>query len=443
MHPSPRNAQNPRLAGTIGMALAALLAATFATAPRPATAQDAAAAPLLTPHGSFFSRFETRRNYSLAPSGSDFVRYRARLALDVGPIELPEGWTVAARFAPQAGGYWHIGGDGLEDPVLGLHEGALTVGNTAFRVQIGRFEMAYGEHLVIGNVDWHHLGRAFDGARLHLTPADDGRYLDVFFTTVAEGFAGIALPSTEVTPVGDPFGAGDEYFAGLYAGIGPALGLAGAGEALDGYVLARIAPGTQVTEVGTAAELTLGARYRGSAGGLDWRAEVGYQLGARRAATPGGDNPSVSAGQIDAELGYRPGESGFRVSLGGFYASGDDPATADTAEGWDQLFPTAHKWLGYMDFIGARSNVTGAALHLAYDHGAHWKLRLDAHGFLRPEVADGVDAFQGVEVDAGVLYALGGGFTTRLGYGLFAPNADAGLGDELLHFTELEARFDF
>ena len=43
-------------------------------------------------------------------------------------------------------------------------------------------------HVVIGNLDWHPNGRAFDGARVHLTP-DPHAYVDVFYTLVNEGHA--------------------------------------------------------------------------------------------------------------------------------------------------------------------------------------------------------------------------------------------------------------
>ena len=33
----------------------------------------------------------------------------------------------------------------------------------------------------------------------------------------------------------------------------------------------------------------------------------------------------------------------------GLYASGNDPTTRGKNEGWDELFPTAHKFLGLSD----------------------------------------------------------------------------------------------
>jgi len=394
-------------------------------------AEEEEVGTLITADGTFFSRFETRRNYSPGDlDASDFFRYRARVGLTLTPPSFSDVIAVSARFAPQAGGFMHVGGDTLGDVELGLHEGFAMVHHDNFRVDLGRFEMNYGEQLMIGAVGWHHFGRAFDGARFHWAPADAGYFCDVFFTVLSEGV---------VSDLGDPFGAGDQYFAGLYTGFG---GLISDSMDLDLYVLTRTLPTTDALELEGATQVTVGARNKGSAGAFFWRFEGGAQFGSRPTATPGPDatNPSVSAFQGDLELGVAPGEGDLRLSLEGFFASGDDPTT-DDAEGWDHHFPTAHKWLGLMDFVGPRSNITGGAVHALYKAGSHWRFRLDAHAFNRNEVPDGVDGFLGTEIDLNIIYVLGGGFRTRLGYDIFLLNEPADA--DPLHMVELEARLDF
>jgi hypothetical protein len=39
----------------------------------------------------------------------------------------------------------------------------------------------------------------------------------------------------------------------------------------------------------------------------------------------------------------------FRIGVEGLVASGDDLSTPDRDEGWNELYPTTHKWLGLMD----------------------------------------------------------------------------------------------
>ena len=377
--------------------------------------------------GSFFTRYEMRQNYDpIGGSSTDMVRYRSRLDLDTAPLSIAGDLDLSLRFSPQASGLWHVGGDGLDDVSLGLHEGSIVLTTPTLRAEVGRFEMVYGDHLVIGNVGWHQTGRSFDGARFRLSPHENKDFwIDFFGTLLMEGL-------TE-GPTGNRLGAGDEVFLGVYGALGETLG---EGFILDGYVLAQIWP--EVMGRATASQATIGARVKHRAGALDYRLEAGLQLGSRPAAA--GDNPSVLAYHGDLELGVRAAEDKFRVSLEGLYASGDDPTTAGDAEGWDQLFPTAHKWLGTMDVVGGRSNVAGGAVHVSYQVSQAVRLGLDGHAFLRPETPDDVDAYLGSELDLGALWKIGNGLGLRAGGGVFLP-ADH-FADEPLYFTELELRYD-
>ncbi len=397
-----------------------------------AFAEDEAPAdegPVLNPTASLFTRYELRQHYSPGGlNGSDFIRYRARFGTDLDNLRISDSLVASIRFVPQASGFWHVGGSSLEDASLGLHEGYLSLNADRYRLDIGRFEMAYGEHLMIGTVGWHHTGRSFDGARFHYAPWVSGAYIDAFFTTLNEGLVD--------GPFTTPWGAGDQYFAGLYSGFGPSLA---EGMALDTYLLARIWPTNDNAARESATQLTIGARNKYKVGSFDYRLEAGAQFGTRRVEIEGRDNPKIMAFQGDLEAGVTFGDSRpFRVSLEGFFASGDDPET-DELENWDQHFPTAHKWLGYMDIIGGRSNVYGGALHLSYKINDAWRVSADAHAFWRPEVGEDVDSLVGYEVDTGVLYIIGQGLKLRAGLDIFLPNDDAS--DDLPYFFELELKY--
>lgn len=403
--------------------------------------------------GDFFTRFETRRNYPIlkaVTSPEDFFRYRARMILRTAHLEVAEGLTLQAVMAPQAAGFLGVGGDDLVDASLGLHEGYVSLAAPGFRLDAGRFEMAYGDQLVIGPVGWHHLGRAFDGLRAHGEFGDKGPWLDVFATILTEGF--MAAPQA-----GDDFGAGDTWFLGAYAGLGPLLGEA---FNLDVYLFARLVPEYDENAVKAAAtnEITLGARHTGLVADkvLDYRVEAGVQLGKRGPAMqqtpaaagaafapPAAGNVDVLAFQVDAEVGLGFLENrALRIAIEGLFASGDDAGTTDKDEGWFQLFPTAHKWLGYMDFIGGRTNVAGAVLHVAYAPIPVFTISLDGHMFFRPEkTATTEDGYQGTEIDFGLLWKPGKIFGVRAAYDIFL--ADSKVSDDLLHFVELELRATF
>lgn len=387
--------------------------------------------PVVT--ASFFVRYDLRENYDeVGLADLDFVRYRTRFGLIAGPFDAGEALALSLRFVPQASGIWHVGGNGLEDAELGLHEGLMILTAPGWRLDAGRFEMVYGDHLVIGNVDWHQTGRSFDGLRMHVQPEEDGVWVDGFVTLIDEGF---------LTPGDSSFAAGDTYFGGVYAGLGS---LVAEKFALDAYALVLATAGETALagdppEPGTvdgSTRLTLGSRVKNRSGILDYRLEAGIQLG-----DAGGDR-RIFAWQADLEVGLSLIDGRLRVGIEGLYASGDDPATDDVDEAWNQLFPTAHKWLGYADIIGARTNVASAVLHLSFAPTDAWKLHVDRHVFYRPEDTPVESRKAGVEVDFGGAYTIAEGLAVRTNYSLFLPNEDWYGTPDPVHFWELELRYD-
>ncbi len=444
---SRRPAQRRWLANSLAVAVLAiaLVVPSLARADDSAPADDGFG---VTPVGSLFTRYELRRNYGPGPdAASDFVRYRTRFGLRTDPFAVSDGVDVTVRFVPQATGFWHIGGSSLAEPGISLHEGATVIETECARLEFGRFEMVYGDHLVIGNVGWHPTGRTFDGGRARFSLGDAGSWIDVFATATEEGLVSGG-------GVGPRIGAGDMYFTGVYGAFGPSIA---DDLALDAYALARIAPQRDImgpdptnpagasvaTHVDGATELTFGARTRGNAGAVDWRLEAGVQAGSRA----GDPDASVFGEQFEGEVGASfIGDNRLRLALGGFFASGDDPVTADKDEGWNQLFPTAHKFLGLMDVVGGRTNVFGAMLRVRAKLTDQLTATLDAHEFHRPQDTAieagrlGLEAGRlGLEVDAGLAYRIGQGLTVRGLYGLFLTAED--FSDEDFHFAEFELKF--
>ena len=382
--------------------------------------------------GSLFSRYELRRGYDAHMLGAparlyanqDAIYYRARMGLQTTPLAIDENLTASVRFVPQSSGVWHVGGDGLEDASLNLHEGFVRLTLPALNFDIGRFEMSYGDEFVIGAVGWHQTGRSFDGMRLKVAPSSWKIWLDVFATWIDEGF---------VRNVGSDWMGGDAIFTGVYAGFGD---LFSDKMELDLYALMLLRPRyddpVAGVEVDTMNLVTLGHRVKNRSGMLDYRLEVGLQFGSMS------DAVSTLAYQGDLEVGLHVVDKVFRVGVEGFFASGDDPTTADN-EGWNHLFPTAHKWLGLSDVIGPRSNVGGGVLHLSLKPIDRVSLSSQTHVFFRPESPGG--AYAGTEIDIGGGYRLGNGLTLRTTYALFLPNDENFSSNDSIHFFELELRF--
>ena len=434
--------------------------------PPPEPAAPLAPAPQLPLKlgGSFWTRYELRSGYAehglthprLHREG-DYLVSRARLVVSTTPVDLGNGMSASATFAPQAA--YTMGEVGAADtvgdhPGIVLYEGFARVGGANGHVDAGRFMMDYGDALVIGNLGWNESARAFNGARLHLAPAGSAYYVDVFGTLISEG----RLITQE--PI-----QGDRYFWGIYAGLGPAIS---EGLELDIYFLGdSVARNEDVTltdptdsttsivgELEPANDLTLGARVKGMLAPMDYRLEAGIQFG-KSPVNPTFASPDPSARdkfayQADAELGVAPAQ-GLRLAVEGLIASGDDPATTDKAEGWNQLYPTAHKFLGFADIVGGRTNIASAVLHLQYSPVEPLKLSLDAHYFSRLETPAGIDSSMGGEIDTNVLYAFGAGASVRGMYAIFLPNddhwtsdgVDADVAGEPMHYFELQFGYDF
>ncbi|HSC85980.1 MAG TPA: alginate export family protein [Polyangiaceae bacterium] len=436
-------------------------AAPAAPAAEPAPAAVAPAAPeeaekpsLLpfTVNTSTWSRFEARANYdTLGVSRGRFQEgdaffYRARLGFRTNALKLADDFTGLVQFTPQASGKFGLTGTTTE-AALGLYEGYVRLATSKFSFEAGRFAMNYGDALVIGNLDWSQTGRAFDGVRTRYSLGD--AWIDAFATLTAPD--GLALAEGHPI-VNEPFLAGDYYFWGVYAGLGA---LVKKGMDLDVYLLGNsnvetagipsvaVPPGPPLTR-GGATELTLGARVKDKLGPIDYRVEAGIQFGTRPLTSAVGGNQTVFAYQADGEVGYSFTPK-LRLALNGIVASGDDAATPD-GEGWHDLYPTGHKFLGLMDVIGARTNVGSAVLKLNAGITDSLKAVLDAHIFTRLQDGGlgqvGADKLAGYELDGQLIKKWGPGHVRGL-YGLFIPNSGHYASNDLAHYVEIEGGLVF
>lgn len=416
--------------------------AVVADAAEPAAA--AASGPTLRPLGSMFTRLEVREGYEdlgapnpgcfPGPNDGDCLRFRARLGLSVEDLRVGDDVVAAVRFLPQVTGHWSFAGSGgVTHPAVALYEGNLVLTiDRVVRADVGRIVLSYGDEMIIGALGWAPSARAFDGARLRVQPDRDGYWVDVFWTMLAEGGPG-------------SFGDADGYFYGAYAALGPLLRpMLGEHVALDVYGLAqqtndRLDPVT-LGQVDWSLRAHVGSRFTYRADLVDLRAEAGLQVG--RSGRPSPIDPAIIlAGHADAEIGLRLAGDAFRVSAHGFFASGDDPSSAED-EGYAQLFPTSHAFLGLSDVTGARTNVAGGAVHLQAKPIPQLGISLDGFLFARPQ-AGGGDGFSGGEADLQVAWRPGAGLRVRGLYALFVPNdGHWGAGREPVHYVEAELGYE-
>lgn len=424
--------------------------------PEPAPVEEKPPEPSLSPikfGTSTWSRFELRENYDKIGvsrarfSEGDQTVFRARIKMETAELPLIDGVTGLVNFTPQASGSWGLSGAGgtVGEANLGIYEGFFMLKSKMLEVKGGRFAMNYGDALIIGNLDWHQSGRAFDGLHTHFI-LDKG-YVDAFLTQQAEGWAA----------VNNPFLAGDSYFWGLYSNFGGYIteGLnlepyfLGLSSAATSNLTATDAMGNAITYTRDGATLfTLGARIQQKVGLIDYRVEGGFQFGETAGGVPTTGTTAAAvetlAGQVEGEFGLNVGKG--RIGLGGFYATGNDP-TSTTNEAYNELFPTTHKFLGWMDVIGFRTNVTGGMLKLGYKLTDALTADVHGHLFARPQAGGlgrtGPDSFAGGEVDIQLNQKIGKYMSVRPMYGLFIPNAEHYASGDLVHYFELQGGITF
>lgn len=269
------------------------------------------------------------------------------------------------RFQPQ---FSHIWGQeeagvarsgGTLNPRLDIHQAYLDipiVSDSEVRVRLGRFELSYGDELILGALFWSNVGRSFDAAKVY--QAFEHGQLDVFTSRLVD---------RTITP-----GLGDKSLHGAYWSGRPNKALL---SDLDFYFL-NLNDSTQVQKVDLHAT---GLRVKGAGESIHYRAEVTHEK-----------IDSDDEGQADVELGYKLAPLG-RFSANVFYAS----------KGFNQLFPTAHKWLGIADLV-SRRNVQGYQLRYDKELTTKSKIELSYFHFERTETDQPFYDFSGAAVGTGV-----------------------------------------
>jgi hypothetical protein len=269
-----------------------------------------------------FSGFQNTQN--------DFSLFRARLYANY-KVNEDLRFYAEGIYADVAANdeYLPRGIDRNRGDFLNLFADITLTENTIAR--IGRQELLFGAQRLVSPLDWANTRRTFDGVRT-ITKTDNMQ-LDMFYTQA-------------VPVVFDSFDNPDEN-NNFYGGYATFSGIKDA--TVDMYVL-----GSDNENVGRNIQ-TYGSRIQGKfANGLLYETEGAYQTGTNAAAQSGNHQAYMWTGG----LGYKFKNHPWNPVLWGFYdfASGNDPGDPDF-NGFNQLFPLAHKYLGFIDAV-ARSNIS-------------------------------------------------------------------------------------
>jgi hypothetical protein len=287
----------------------------------------------------YFARLESRDNADFDSAKKDadtFVEHRARLS-----VRAHIGDRIGVLLEYQDVRIWGSERSTVTtDPFTGLHQGYLDLrGAPWFHLRAGRQEIAYGEDRLLGNLDWANSARAFDGVWMRFVPAASVT-VDLFGAVVRER---TILTSSTATVPND----GVELY-GIYGRWRPAKQ-----GGLDLYALGLVSdPSTLATGPrGKRGFATLGGRGFLGVGPFSIVAEGAYQLGSAfapgDAATDHRAWAIATRGFFTAPVWGKP-----YVALEYSRASGDGNAADGEQNTFNQLFPTAHAHLGYIDYVG-------------------------------------------------------------------------------------------
>lgn len=412
--------------------------------------------------GQFRVRFENREHFAApqfpapaTPAPVDFQRGSAGNPFALFREKLHLGYTPCSWFSAYVEGRDSFVVHDQRKPSpesdrIDLHQAYITYGNAQefpITFKLGRQELSYGDERLVGTFDWSNIGRVFDSVKV--------RYEDSNFWL--DGFVGRVL-----IPYDRHFNVPNDYdfFSGLYASTKTLVPK----QETQLYLLARNTDAASPDAVGPSATLppnlrgaggrdiyTVGLRVKSLPGafkGWDYSAEVAGQFGRWKAA-PGTPNAGLSLDHEAFALhlggGYTFAEAwgSPRFGLEYNFASGDDNPADRKHNTFENLFPTNHKYYGYMDFVSWQ-NIHNPRLSASLKPSQDIQVGVDYHLFWLADVNDsfyqvngaprtgaapgsgagyainpGYSSFVGSELDFVISYALHPNASFQIGYGHF------------------------
>jgi len=305
-------------------------------------------------------RYESLSNYDFNQSQGDFKSFTGSRFWVLAEMTHADYKMV---FQPQFSRIWGLdelagqASGGTIDPGLNVHQAYfLTPLSERFKLKLGRQELSYGDELVLGSVIWSNVGRSFDAIKVEWGMGKS--QLDLFSSKLSDKNA--------TAP-----GIGDKDLHGFYFSGRNDLDLI---RETDFYFLdindSTVNPHAEI--------LSYGLRLKGGMSIFDYRGEVTKQQAM-----------SQDSSQLDVEVGAAVASAG-RIGLNYFAAT----------ERYNQLFPTAHKWLGIGDVV-SRKNIKGYQIKHNYSWSERLKSELTYHYFERYSTDSTAFSFSGAALGSG------------------------------------------
>lgn len=293
-------------------------------------------------------RFEYRDNFNLNEQSyeDDAVNlFRNRLNADLKLT--PEAGGSTYRFFAEAQAAQSAAGNGLNKTNLFVNhfdfrqlfvEVNKPFGLAPLSIKAGRQELAYGDERFVGPLNWTNTARVFDAVKLVYTPEP---WLQV------DAFGGRVVRNEPTTT--DRSAHADNFY-GVYAAYKKIQD-----HTLDTFLFIRdVNDGSFLSEVGgrrgNLKEYTIGNRFKGRTGAVDYGTEYAVQFGKRASDT-------IRAWSVHQELGYTLAQAAWTPRFYAEYnhASGDRDNADGTFGTFDNLYPTNHNKYGLIDFVSLKN----------------------------------------------------------------------------------------
>lgn len=385
-------------------------------------------------------------DFNAKPIFINMLRTRLNADVSISPnVRAFIQFQDARNFGEGQSRLWRGTLDGTADNI-DLHQGYIElndIGIENLTVRVGRMMFGVNSERIIGSLEWHNFGRAYDGGFATYKFGDGWQARAFGFLLGTEEL--LMTTATQQIPkmvggldINLPYLPGANIFA-FYD--------------KNDRAIPSMAPGAP-TSLPKLSRYTIGLFTKSEAPGFVWEFESAIQAGTidTLPRLSSNETSDISAWMVSAYGGYKEGS--FTIGGGVDAMSGDNPDT-DIYEGFDHLFFTIHKFYGSMDFFpftvlpafGIRPGIEGTTkgiimpnIRAAWSPDSRWKLDAQVMMFRTVESYKfgGEDLFDlGTEIDLLASCDITKGVVAQFGSSIFLPgkilnetNPSRGLGTD-------------
>ena len=327
-----------------------------------------------------------------SPSKGGFFEQRTRLNADASVDENAKLFIQlqdSRKWGEKKGTGDNTVATGQDVEALDMAQGYIELGKLfeqPLSVRLGRQALAYGEHRLIGSLEWSNNARRFDAIKFMYK--HDVADVDFLVAKVSES---------------DGNWDKDKNLAGIYASLKVVPQ-----NNIDVYLLDKV-------EAGGTSFFTLGGRINGAVKdvNIDYTAEIAIQTGDHATDV----DKSANAYAIKAGYTIPDVLGGLRIGVEYDAATGNDTSTTDENEAFDNLYPTNHYLYGFTDDIGW-TNIKALSLNVSAKPMDNLKVVLEYWKYTLAEKSAGGEDDAGSEINLKANHEMSKKINCELGLAL-------------------------